>query len=37
VAKPGMRSVIAGPRAAGTGRSADPDGGLSKRPEASRL
>src|SRR4030081_3357200 len=37
VAKPGMRSVMAGPRPAGTGRSADPHVGLSKRLRASRL
>src|SRR5258706_1068923 len=31
-----MRSVMAGPRPAGTGRSVDPDVGLSKRLGASR-
>src|ERR1700747_1607524 len=31
-----MRSVMAGPRPTGTGRSADPDVGLSKRLGASR-
>src|SRR5439155_544864 len=37
VAKPGRRSLMAGPRLAGTGRSADPVVGLSKRCDASRL